>query len=71
MTAPDWTERIEAAACGPFNRVEVVDETPSTQDTARRLDAGPGTIVVARRQTAGRGRQDPPGRSSDDPLQEL
>ena len=56
MTAPDWTERIEAAACGPFNRIVVVDETASTQDTARRLDAGPGTVVVACRQTAGRGR---------------
>ncbi len=56
MTVMDWTPRIEAAAAGPFDSVVVVDETASTQDTARELDAGPGTIVVACRQTAGRGR---------------
>lgn len=56
MTPPDWTERLQAAAAGPFERVVVVDEADSTQDTARRLDAKPGTVVVARRQTAGRGR---------------
>jgi len=56
MTAPPWTQRLEDAACGPFDKVVVVDMATSTQDTARRLDATPGTVVVARRQTAGRGR---------------
>ena len=56
MTAPQWTQRLEGAACGPFQKIVVVDETASTQDTARQLDAAPGTVVAARRQTAGRGR---------------
>lgn len=56
MTAGDWTTRLHAALRGPFERVVVVDETASTQDAARRTDAGPGTVLVARRQTAGRGR---------------
>ncbi len=56
MTASQWTRRLKDAACGPFETVVVVDEAASTQDTARRLDATPGTVVAARRQTAGRGR---------------
>ncbi len=36
--------------------VVIVPETTSTQDAARRLDAAPGTVVIAGRQTAGRGR---------------
>ncbi len=56
MTARQWTVRLEGAACGPFKKIVVVDETASTQDTVRQLDAAPGTIVAARRQTAGRGR---------------
>ena len=54
-----WSSRLEAVLAGgdgPFDRVVVVRETASTQDAARRLDAQPGTIVVAWRQTAGRGR---------------
>ena len=35
-------------------RVEIVQETTSTQDAARSLD--PGSVVIACRQTAGRGR---------------
>ena len=34
----------------------VVAETGSTQDSARRLGARPGDVVVAGRQSAGRGR---------------
>jgi BirA family biotin operon repressor/biotin-[acetyl-CoA-carboxylase] ligase len=39
-----------------FHSVYVVDETPSTQSTAREIDAKPGTIVSTLRQSAGRGR---------------
>ena len=56
MTVTRWTKRHEGAACGPFQKIVVVDETTSTQDTARRLAATPGTVVAALRQTAGRGR---------------
>ncbi len=58
-TIDSWTGRLNAvltAADGPFDRVVVIRETASTQDAARRLAALPGTIVVAWRQTAGRGR---------------
>ncbi len=54
-----WTGHLDAvlaAGHGPFDRIVVVRETASTQDAARRLGAKPGTIVVAWRQTAGRGR---------------
>jgi len=56
MTAPQWTRRLEGAVCGPFEKIVVIDEVASTQDAARRLDAAPGTVVAARRQTAGKGR---------------
>ncbi len=65
-----WTGRLDAvlaAGDGPFDRVVVVRETASTQDAARRLAALPGTIVVAWRQTAGRGRL---GRAWADTLEE-
>ncbi len=40
-----------------IDRVAVVGETASTQDTARSMAGGvPGLLVVAERQTAGRGR---------------
>jgi BirA family transcriptional regulator, biotin operon repressor / biotin---[acetyl-CoA-carboxylase] ligase len=39
-----------------FKNVTVLRVTDSTQDAARRLDAQPGDIIVAGRQTAGRGR---------------
>ena len=54
-----WTDRLQSVlveAGGPFDRVVVVPETSSTQDAARRLDREPGTVVIACRQTAGRGR---------------
>jgi len=54
-----WTDRLQSVlveAGGPFDRVVVVPETTSTQDAARRLDREPGTVVIACRQTAGRGR---------------
>ena len=54
-----WTSRLESALDGDGGRpgrVIVLRETDSTQDAARRLDAKPADIVVAWRQTAGRGR---------------
>lgn len=54
-----WHDRLQAvldAGNGSFRRVIVVRETDSTQDAARRLAAGHGDVVVAWRQTAGRGR---------------
>ena len=52
-----WPDRLEAhiAKLRHFNRVEVVAETGSTQDVARRESAGIGSVVVAGRQTTGRG----------------
>jgi BirA family biotin operon repressor/biotin-[acetyl-CoA-carboxylase] ligase len=41
---------------GPLKRAIVLHETDSTQDAARRLDAQIGDVVVASRQTNGRGR---------------
>lgn len=54
-----WPERLERAMaerCTIFRRVQVVRETASTQDAARNLNASAGDVVVAWRQTAGRGR---------------
>lgn len=54
-----WPARLEEALdrCGRHLRaVRVVAETGSTQDVARELDWPPGLVVVAGRQTAGRGR---------------
>ncbi len=54
-----WTDRLAAVlreVGGPLDRVVVVRETTSTQDAARRLDAAPGTVLIACRQTGGRGR---------------
>jgi len=52
-------EAIARGAGGAwFDRVEQLGEVQSTQDHARRLaQRRPGLVVVARRQTAGRGRQ--------------
>lgn len=54
-----WADRIRLAAAshsgGLFSRVMVLAETDSTMDPAR-ADGSPGLIVVAGRQTAGRGR---------------
>lgn len=55
----DWPDAIEAVlarSCASLARVAVVRETGSTQDHARASGAGPGTVVVAWRQVAGRGR---------------
>ncbi|MCA9288617.1 MAG: biotin--[acetyl-CoA-carboxylase] ligase [Phycisphaerales bacterium] len=55
-----WADAIEAAIAGSrwFDRVRVLRETGSTQDAARAAGGGrPGVIVVAGRQTTGRGRQ--------------
>jgi BirA family transcriptional regulator, biotin operon repressor / biotin---[acetyl-CoA-carboxylase] ligase len=44
------------ASHGLFKRIVVLDETDSTQDAARRMDAKIGDVILAGRQTAGRGR---------------
>ena len=54
-----WTDRIEKVVASDgevLRRAIVIRETASTQDAARRLGAQPGDVVVAWRQTAGRGR---------------
>jgi BirA family transcriptional regulator, biotin operon repressor / biotin---[acetyl-CoA-carboxylase] ligase len=56
-----WTERLEGALRTIpkplFDRVIVLEEAESTQDEAmRRAEERPGLIVLAARQTAGRGR---------------
>ncbi|MEE9131785.1 MAG: hypothetical protein V3T84_17375, partial [Phycisphaerales bacterium] len=60
-TAPleQWKERLDAVVASDgevLGRAIVIRETASTQDAARRLGAQPGDVVVAWRQTAGRGR---------------
>lgn len=51
-----WPDRLEAAvaACAALSTVVVLRETASTQDHARGCP--PGTVVIAWRQTRGRGR---------------
>jgi BirA family biotin operon repressor/biotin-[acetyl-CoA-carboxylase] ligase len=68
MTAPGptdsspaerWPDALEAALArtrGALSRCVVLRETASTQDHARAAGIEPGTVVVAWRQTAGRGR---------------
>ncbi|MHC4102053.1 MAG: biotin--[acetyl-CoA-carboxylase] ligase, partial [Planctomycetota bacterium] len=54
-----WSDRLQHvldALDGPLRRVTVLRETGSTQDAAKRMSAEPGDVVVAWRQTAGRGR---------------
>ena len=53
---PDAIEAAIAAAGPPLARLVLLRETASTQDHARDAGAVPGTVVVAWRQTAGRGR---------------
>ena len=50
-----WPPRLERARRSR-GRVVVLEQTESTQDAARRLGAQAGDVVVAWRQTAGRGR---------------
>lgn len=54
----DWPKVLESsiARCAHWRKVTVVRETASTQDHARNLCVG--EIVIAGRQTAGRGRFD-------------
>lgn len=63
MNAPveleQWPDRLQSviqARCRLVKRAIVLRETDSTQDAARRLNAQPGDVVVALRQTHGRGR---------------
>lgn len=60
-TAPieAWPAAIEALLrdeCRHLRTATILRETASTQDAARAADAAPGTVVVAWRQTRGRGR---------------
>ena len=55
----DWPNRLEAVLasdCKLFRKVTVLRETDSTQSAARRLHAKGGTVIIAGRQTTGRGR---------------
>ncbi|MHC4414219.1 MAG: biotin--[acetyl-CoA-carboxylase] ligase [Planctomycetota bacterium] len=55
-----WKSRLEAVLDGdgsPLGRLVVLSETDSTQDAARRLDVRPADVVIAGRQTGGRGRR--------------
>lgn len=64
LTEPEeWCEEVRAAlertrpAALWISRIHVVEEAASTQDVARDMaDEGAGLVVVARRQTNGRGR---------------
>ncbi|MHC5024031.1 MAG: biotin--[acetyl-CoA-carboxylase] ligase, partial [Planctomycetota bacterium] len=55
----DWTPRLETilAPLEHLHRVFVLASTSSTQDAAARIGAVPGDVVVAGRQTSGRGRR--------------
>lgn len=57
-TGPSWQAALEAQLepCGLLRQIDVVDEVDSTQDAARRLGLAAGSVVVAVRQTRGRGR---------------
>lgn len=62
MIREDWSRL--SAPIGRFDRVVVIDQTPSTQDDARLLCEGkPGLALIGKRQLGGRGRQ---GRTWDD-----
>lgn len=53
-----WPALLEQAVASTsrFTHVTILRVTESTQDAARRQSAGPGEVVVAGRQTLGRGR---------------
>ena len=53
---PDAIEGVLARECTVLARLQLLRETASTQDHARRAGAQPGDVVVAWRQSAGRGR---------------
>ena len=52
----DALQRTIDGSGGMFKRVVVLEETDSTQDAARRMDAQIGDVILAGRQTAGHGR---------------
>ena len=54
----EWAERLDAACArsATLRTAHALAETPSTQDAPETRAAGPGTVVAAWRQTAGRGR---------------
>lgn len=59
IPAERWPDAIDAAmarSLGAVRRCVMLRETASTQDHARAAGIAPGTVVVAWRQTAGRGR---------------
>ncbi len=53
-----WPDQLEATIedLSQFSRVVVISETGSTQDALARLNPEPGVVLVAGRQTGGRGR---------------
>jgi BirA family biotin operon repressor/biotin-[acetyl-CoA-carboxylase] ligase len=53
-----WREALDVAIrpCRHLKRIAVLAETDSTQDAARRMTAVAGDVIVAARQTSGRGR---------------
>lgn len=53
---PEALERLAERSSGRLGRITVLRETASTQDAAWRLKLRPADVVVAARQTAGRGR---------------
>jgi BirA family biotin operon repressor/biotin-[acetyl-CoA-carboxylase] ligase len=53
---PDAIEGVLARECTVLARLQLLRETASTQDHARRAGARPGDVVAAWRQSAGRGR---------------
>ena len=63
-----WPDRLERAIrdCSLLKRVFVLRQTQSTQDAARRMNATDGDVLVAWRQTAGRGRLGRPWADTDE-----
>jgi BirA family biotin operon repressor/biotin-[acetyl-CoA-carboxylase] ligase len=58
---PEWAARLEQSIARwglkRVRRIQVLEEVGSTQDAARELaEGGPGLVVLAARQTKGRGR---------------
>ncbi len=53
--APALQRSLDESA-GPLKRVVLLRTTDSTQDAARRMNAAAGDVVIAARQTSGRGR---------------
>lgn len=54
----DWQRTLQPVleSCAALNQVTILGQTDSTQDEARRINAQPGHVIIAVRQTAGRGR---------------